>query len=166
MAKRTEHANGAGNPLGPQLTPAREFRLLREMGQIVTLESTGRVVKWRPVNLVRMLERGEVPDKLTAYVAAMLWQGTADDTRTDAQKAIDWQNYLELVASASLLHPVVCENPVKENEIHADDLTPEELAEIEQLAVSPTEAVRRFRGEQARDVAVAPEGDALPQAAE
>lgn len=157
-----EHVNGTGLTL----TPAQEFRLLREVGQIRTLESSGRVVRWRPVNLTRMLQKGDIPDRLTTYIAALVWSGKPDDTRTDAQKAIDDMEYLDLIAAASLLHPRVTETPQGDDDIHPDDLLYEEKLEIERLARSPIEAVRPFRREQGRDVAAAPEGDALSQAAE
>lgn len=154
------------NGAGLTLTPAQEFRLLREVGALVTLVATGRVVRWRPVNLTRLLQKGEIPDHLTTFIAARVWSGKSDDSRTDAQKAIEWLNYLDLVVAASLLHPRIFDNPKGPDEIHPDDLLEEEKLEIEQLATNPVQAVRPFRGEQVADVAVAPEGDALSQAAE
>lgn len=159
-------AKASTNGTGPQLTPAQEFRLLREVGAVKELESSGRVVRWRPVNLTRMLQKGEIPDHLTTYIAARVWSGKPDDTRSDKDKAIEWMEYLDLVAAASLLHPRISETPTGADEIHPDDLLEEEKLEIEQMATNPAQAVRPFRGEQSRIVAALPEGDEVRQATE
>lgn len=157
MAKA--HTNGKV----PELTPAQEFRLLREVGRVTTL-STGRVVKWRPVRVKRLLREGKVPDLLTAYVMRLIWDGRSPDERSEEQKAKDWFGFQEMIVSAALMHPVVSANPTGD-EIHIDDLEPEEVEEIYDLVNDPLREVTPFRGVESGTVAAAPEGDALPQAA-
>lgn len=153
-----------GQPDAP-LTPVEEWQRLRVHGMVKVLEATGRVVRWRPVNLTRMLKDGKVPDHLTGYVARRLWLGTPDEERSDQEKLVDWMEYHELVAKASLLYPVVTDDPQGPDEIHPDDLLDDELVEIERMARNPADEVRRFRGEQAGDVGAVSEGGQVVEAA-
>ncbi len=141
----------------PTLTPAAEFRRMRAEGVTITLQSSGRTVRLRSVQLMRMLKAGKIPDPLTAYVASMVYGGDEDDTRSVAEKAIEWQDYLDLVASAALLHPRVVEHPQGEDEIAIDDLEHAELIEIHGWARNPLDAVRPFREQPAADVGVGTE---------
>lgn len=161
----SHNGNGTGNHNEPQLTPVEEWQRLRLHGAVKTLESTGRVIKWRPVNLTRMLKEGKIPDNLTAYVAHRLWAGIADDERSDLEKLLDWQEYHVVVATACLLFPIVTENPKGAGEIHPDDLLDVELVEIERMVRNPSDEVRRFRGEPERDVDALPKGEQVQQAA-
>lgn len=159
----------ASNGAGLTLTPAQEFRLLREVGALVTLVSTGRVVRWRPVRVARLLREGKIPDTLTPQVMRMIWDSRDLDTRDVTQRAKDWYDYRELIVAAALLHPVVTTTPKGANEIHPDDLEPEEIDEIYDLAIAPLKEVSRFRLEPAEQVgtlADSPESDEIPQAAE
>lgn len=148
-----------------QLTPAAEFRRMRAEGVVVTL-ATGRVVKIRPVQLARLLQGGTVPDHLSTFVAQMVWHGAADDDRDMRTKAIEWLEYLDLIAAAALMHPRVVESPTLDDEIEPADLTYGELLEIESVARMPMEAVRRFRREQVGDVDAVAQGEQVRAIAE
>lgn len=155
MAKQNGHAQGA--PAEPLPTPLAEWQRMRVYGTVKTL-STGRVIRWRPVELIRALQQGKIPEKLTSFVAARVWTGNADDTRGNAEKAIDWQNYLDLIAALGLMTP----DPAK---LEPGDLLYDELVEIEETVTSPAKAVLPFPGEQKRDVDALPQGDQIQQAA-
>lgn len=143
---------GRNNGTGLKLTPPSEFRKLREAGYVVELESTGRVVKLRPVNPTRLLRSGDIPDHLSGAVAKLVWGGAEEDERSEAQKAQDWLAYLETIAQAALLYPRIGTEPLGEDEIAIEDLTQGELIDIERHALKPLEAVRSFRDEQKRAV--------------
>lgn len=156
-----------GNGVTPHLTPLDDFRELRVHGKVATLQSSGRVVRWRPVHLARMLKAGKIPDRLTALVVSLVYGGEAEkDTRSDQEKAIEWQDYLDWIATCTLMEPVVSDDPSATNAILPEDLFHEELLELDRMARFPLDAVRPFRGEQARDVEPVRQGETGEQAAE
>lgn len=147
-------------------TPAAEFRRMREEGELRTLVSTGRMVILRPVRLMRMLQKGRIPDHLSEYVARQVWgPDDAEDTRTATQKAVQWQEYLDMVVSSALVYPVLSDAPQGEDQIGLDDLEYEEMLDIHEFAIEPTKAVRSFRGKQGSDVGVGDQGGEVRQAA-
>lgn len=148
------------------LTPASEFRRISREGLVITLESSGRVVRLRSVQLMRMLNTGKIPDPLTPYVASMVYGGDEEDERSTVEKAKDWQAYLDLVVTAALMHPKVVDNPQGDDEIAIEDLEYAELIEIHGWARNPLDAVRPFRGEQAQPVDVGAESGAGVEAAQ
>lgn len=139
------------------LTPASEWRSMQRDGVVITLQSSGRTVRLRSVQLARLLKAGQIPDPLTAYVASMIYGGDEDETRTAAQKAIEWQDYLDLVATVALMHPRVVENPQNDDEIAIEDLEYAELIEIHGWARNPLDAVRPFRQQETANVGVGTE---------
>lgn len=139
----------------PSLTSGADFRRLRKEGFVRTLECSGRVVRLRPVNLFRMLQAGKIPDPLTSYVASRIWAADAEEeTRSGVEQAIEWQEYLDLVAVASLMHPLIVDNPQADSEISIEDLLYDELMEIYRIARNPLEKVKPFREEQGGDVGI------------
>lgn len=149
----------------PPLTPASEFRRIGSEGIVVTLQSSGRVVRLRSVQLMRMLTAGKIPDPLTAYVASLVYGGDEDDERSVVEKAKSWQAYLDLVATAALMHPRVVDEPQGEDEIAIEHLEYAELVEIHGWARNPLDAVRPFRGEQTQPVDIGAESERRVEAA-
>lgn len=146
------------NGAGPQVTPLAEFQRLQRQGSLKTL-STGRVVRLRPVELLRALQQGKIPDTLTAFVAARVWTGNAGDTRSNAEKAIDWLNYLDLIARLGLMEP----DP---DQLAPGDLLYEELLEIEETVTSPAKALLPFLGGEKPGVDAGAKGSQVQPAAE
>lgn len=147
-----------GNGAGPMLTPLAEWQRLRVHGAVMTLRSTGRVVKWRPVELIRALQQGKIPDHLTAFVAARTWSGSGVDERSDKEKAVEWLDYLDMMATLALIDP----DPAS---LEPGDLLYEELVEIEETVRNPAKAVQPFPGKQSAGVDARPEGSEVHQAA-
>lgn len=146
------------NGTNPPVTPLQEWQRLRVQGTVKTLQ-TGRVVRWRPVELIRALQQGKIPDTLTAFVAARVWTGNASDTRSNAEKAIDWMNYLDLMARLGLMEP----DP--EPLLATGDLLYEELVEIEETVTSPAKALLPFPARQGATVDSGQQGSQVQQAA-
>jgi hypothetical protein len=143
MAK--QHSNGV------EPTPLEEWQRMRLFGTVKKLK-TGRIIRWRPVELIRALQQGKIPENLTSYVAKRVWLGNADDTRSEVEKAIDWQNYLDLMATLGLM------DPEPEPLLATGDLLYDELVEIEETVTSPAKAVLPFPGQQGGHVDAGPEG--------
>lgn len=158
MAKQNGAATNGHAP-EPPLTSHEEWTRMRLVGTVKTLECTGRVIRWRPVELIRALQQGKIPDNLTNYVSKRVWSGNADDPRSDQEKAIDWGNYLDLMATLGLMTP----DPAPL--LATGDLLYDELVEIEETVTAPAKAVRSFLGEQARHVDTRPESSQVPQTA-
>jgi hypothetical protein len=130
------------------ITSGVEFRRLSQEGQVRTLKSTGRVVRQRPVNLLRMLKLGKIPDHLTAYVMSLVWSDKTEKERSELEQAVEWLDYLDMVARETLMDPVIVDDPQADNQIANDDLVYPELLELHNWAREPFEAVRPFPGEQ------------------
>lgn len=160
MAKQNGQSGAGSNGHTPQVTTLEEWQRMRLFGTVKTLKSTGRVIRWRPVELIRALQQGKIPDNLTAYVANRVWTGNVDDPRSDAEKAIDWQNYLDLIATLGLMEPDP--KPL----LDTGDLLYDELVEIEGTVTSPAKSVLMFSGEQAGNVDAGAEGRQVQSAAE
>ena len=155
--------NGAesnGHSPEPLLTSLEEWTRMRLVGTVKTLDCTGRVIRWRPVELIRALQQGKIPDNLTSYVAKRVWTGNADDPRSDQEKAIDWQNYLDLIATLGLMTP----DPSKL--LATGDLLYDELVEIEETVTAPAKAVRPFPGQQGTGVGAVLQGNKVQQTAQ
>lgn len=146
------------NGNGIYVTPLEEWQRLRVQGYVKTL-GTGRVVRLRPVELIRALQQGKIPDTLTAFVAARVWTGNAGDQRSNAEKAIDWINYLDLMAHLGLMEP----DP---DQLAPGDLLYEELVEIEETVTSPAKALLPFPARPEPGVDAGPESSQVQQTAQ
>lgn len=140
------------------VTPLAEWQRMRLQGVEKTLK-TGRKIRWRPVELIRALQQGKIPDTLTAFVAARVWTGNANDTRSNEEKALDWINYLDLMATLGLMEP----DP--EPLLATGDLLYDELVEIEETVTSPAKALIPFPDGQGPNVDVGAKGRQVQQAA-
>lgn len=148
-----------------QPTPATEFRRANTEGVVRTL-SSGRVVRQRPITLMRLVKAGKVPDSLTPYVMSLVWSSEKEETRDDKTQMVEWLDYLDLIAKASLVDPVVVESPQAANEIAPDDLTYDELVQIHAWARTPNFAeVKTFPVEQSGNLESGTEGGESEQAA-
>lgn len=134
------------------VTPAASFREVTKEGFPRTL-STGRKVRQRPVNLLRLIKAGKVPDTLTPYVLSLVWSERKGNQADDKEQAVEWLDYLDFMAGVSLTEPVISDNPQGPNEITLDDLTYQELLDIHAWARTPDfKAVKPFPVEQDGDL--------------
>lgn len=159
MSKRNG-INSQTNGHGLIITSAAEFRRLREFGEVTTL-SSGRVVRWRPVNLARMLKAGRIPDHLTNFVTSLVWTDDHAEERSPREQAIEWQDYLDWVSEAALLSPRVVNGlqPLADDEILVDDLTYDEQLDLNNLARGLLKEVRPFPDEQSADLGAVQQGE-------
>jgi hypothetical protein len=101
-----------------------------------------------------LLKLGRIPDILSGLVAEVIWQGVPrPDTILNLGKpAVD---LLEIVAASVFMEPIVVidREPENDNEVSIDDIDFEDQQFLFAWATAPTSALRRFRDEQARNVA-------------
>ena len=145
-------------------TTSRGWRQLREEGTVATLK-TGRVIRYRPIDLLDALDAGEIPDLLTVQILRTVWDSTGEDTRVASKQAKDWIGMLNLIAKLALISPAVVDEPQGDDQILPRDLGRGERKEIYDLATQPIDEVLRFRDQQKSDVDAVPDGDAGKQAA-
>lgn len=143
-------------------TPAKEWRRVREEGVVLTL-SSGKVVRLRPVQLDRMLMRGEIPDMLTPIAASLLWEDETATERSDKDKYTNLVKYTELmdvIISAALIEPkLALSGEPKEDEITLEDIELQDRIEIMQLALQSTEVLKKFRQQQEAGLAAVPSSE-------
>lgn len=161
MAKQN-NGNGAssnGHAPDPPLTPIEAWQRMRVVGTVSTLPSSGRVVRWRPVELLVLFAEGKIPDKLTAYVASRVWEGKAEDKRSDQEKAADWIGYLNMVRDFGVMDLDV-------SALKSGDFLYPELVDFEDLVTNAVKAVLPFPVKQAGDVDAGTEGGQVQPVAE
>lgn len=148
-------SNGTG---AVEVTPAAEFRKMREEGVPQTLLS-GRKVRLRTVTPDRLLRAGRVPDILTPLVTKMLFEQVSNQELNDfispreqAKDSLEMIDSLNVVCEAALLYPRIVEKPTQDDEIAIDDLTLADRGWIFKLAFQPAEVLSRFRLESVGNV--------------
>lgn len=157
----------------PELTPAAEFRTMREQGVLQALGS-GRKVKMRAVSPDKLLHGGRVPDILTPLVVKMLKGTVSNEEITDfyAKERDEIADMLAMIESvnivceAALVYPRVVANPEGDDEISIDDLPLQDRFWIFHLALQPAEVLSRFRLESLTDVDTGTDGEGNEQPTE
>lgn len=146
MARRI--SNGAAKP-----TSANEWRKPREEGYVVTLPS-GHAARLRPVALDVLIITGKLPDLLTPLAAKSLWLETdSEKIGNEAEQARGYAELVNLIVPAAMLEPRMVTDPQNDDEIGPEDMDFVDKVAVFQLATQPAEVLRRFRDQQARDVA-------------
>lgn len=150
------------------VTPAAEFRAVRERGVIVPLPS-GRVVRMRSVRPDQLLKLGHIPDVLATLALKHMYGKLSDtefyaftDVRDAIPDALAVVESLRVVCTAALIEPRIVETPQADDEIAIDDLTLRDRQHIFDLAFSEVSALASFRDEPDTAVAAVPDepGDA------
>jgi hypothetical protein len=161
-------SNGADMPV----TPATEFRKVREQGEKITL-STGRIVKMRIVKPSHLLRIGKIPDPLAELVMQILYGKITDaqykaffDLPERKEHAVDLAESLRVVCTAALLYPRVVDEPQADDEIYIDDLEDSEQRMIFDLALLEASTLSRFRQGQTANVELVSPSESLEQQAE
>lgn len=138
-----------------QVTPAREFRRPRVEGTLKRLGS-GRVIRWKPIELHRLYLAGDIPDLLKPLVASRIW-GEKDEDR-DASFRKYWTVKL-FVVSVAVIEPKVVEDPSAADEIAVTDFFDDEIDEIYEMATEPAKELHPFRPQQGGDAQPGQGGD-------
>lgn len=153
----------------------KTWRKKREEGAVGKLPS-GRIVRGRTVLPSHILDLGEeVPDTLTT-LALKLFYGKAlrddvlgfHDTSEDKAQALKVAQALKIVTRAFLLEPRVVNEPLADDEIHIDDVEPQDQAFIFDVAFLGADALTEFfrtTFEQDGNLDAAPAGEVVSQAA-
>jgi hypothetical protein len=161
--------NGADLPV----TPAFEFRSVRERGEKITIKSTGRIVRMRTVKPAYLLRLGKIPDPLSELVMGILY-GKITSAQYEAffdiaerkENAVELTESLRIVCTAALVEPRIVDDPQADNEIHIDDLEDREQRYIFDLALLEATDLSRFRRQQETDVEPVSQSETNEQQAE
>lgn len=137
------------------VTSGREWRRLREKGQLVELAS-GFVVRLRPVSIGELVLEGMIPNTLIPQVNRMMGVAptTEDTDETLFERGKSWLQILKIVCTAAMMQPKIVDDPQDEYEISFYDLTSRDRDQIFSWVTAPQEAVQKFRPEQ--DASVEP----------
>lgn len=161
--------NGDGTA---DVTPASEFRKMREQGVAQTLLS-GRKVRLRTVTPDRLLRTGKVPDILTPLVTRMLFEEVTNQELNDfiapreqAKESLEMVDAINVVCEAGLVYPRIVDDPQGEDEISIDDLSLADRGWIFKLVFQPAEVLSRFRLESLTDVETGADGEGDVQPSE
>lgn len=164
--------------MAKQLKPdlGKEWRKVREEGAVGRLPS-GRLVRGRPVRPLHILELGEdVPDILTSLALKLFYGNVKGEeiftfhaTNENVEQALKVGKSLQIVTRAFLLEPHIVDEPLADDEIYIDDVTPADQAFIFDCAFMEADALSRFLQttiEQDNDLQALPEGEAVRQTTE
>jgi hypothetical protein len=134
-----------------KVTSAKQWRKMREEGQIIKLPS-GFVARLRPLSLEVLWRSGRLPNQLTTLVAELIRQGSytpASETfARDAELFVDLQ---VIMLQEIFMEPKVVEViDDQETEILFEDITGEDREWALTWAQAPQRALASFRKEQER----------------
>lgn len=148
------NGNGALRP-----TRGVEWRRAHREGYVLTLPS-GNVVRMRPVALDVLIVSGRIPDFLTAVAAKSLWTETSgEEIASRDELAKGFAELVNIIVPAALLEPKVVEDPQGDDEVSLEDIDFQDKVSIFQLAVQPSEVLRKFRDQQDAGVATVSDGE-------
>lgn len=137
-------------------TTAAEFHSQRLEGEIVTLPSTGRLVRMKAVKPAELLRLGGVPDILAELVIGFLYGHITEEQYKDffspaekIEQALDLIESLRIVCTCALIEPEIQEVPDVDNGIITiDDLEDTEQRLIFDLAMLGASSLHSFCKEQ------------------
>lgn len=160
MTDSVQDSADQGRPPTPSVTPAYEFRRVREEGEIITIPSTGRRVRIRTVKPAALLRLGKIPDVLATFVMRSLYGQVTNEEYERffsmperMEHAMELAESLRVICTAALIEPRIVEAPQAEDEIHIDDLEDREQRYLFDLALMEASDLRRFREQQEADLA-------------
>lgn len=149
-----------------KLTPAKQWRKLREEGELYELPFSGHVARLRSVALDTMLLKGEIPNQLKAVTAEILWAASDDVQSQDIEQLVETaqagMELLEWVCKACFVEPKVVDGPetaLADDEISIEDIELGDKNAVLHFALAPTSALRRFREEQGGALGPVPDGE-------
>ena len=149
-----------------QPTPAAEWRKAREEGEVVTF-ITGRSARLQAVSLSSLLKQGRIPDTLTPFAAAVIYEGQKPrrfSERWPVEDVKATEKLLDIVVMATWIEPKVVDRSadngqtLADDEISVDDIDVIEKEETLEFAAQPASTLRQFRRRQARDMATVHDG--------
>lgn len=158
--------NGNGNGVVKPLK-AGERRRLKEAGEWTPIGQEGLWVRVRPVPLHLMIEAGQVPNVLIPVAYSVIYQpDKRRDLASDVKTAKQFVDLCKLVAPLTLLQPRIVENPQGDDEMALEDFNAEELSDLLNVALLPTERLKSFRHQQEAMLGAMANVQGVPPAAE
>lgn len=115
---------------------------------------SGNIARIRPVALDVMIQDGSLPDLLSPLAAKSLWAETdIEEIGKIGELAAGMAELFGYVCRASFIEPRIGDGEdLSEGEISLSDVTFDDKAFVFQLAIQPTQVLRKFCEQQARNV--------------
>jgi len=146
-----------------KVTTATEWRKAREKGVMETLPS-GKVARLRTLSLLRLLEKGTIPDSLSGIIQQMMGgeKKIADDLETFQALA----ELLGTVCRLAFVYPKIVDAPTEDDEISLDDVDYDDKFWVFNWTQKEIKLMQPFREKRAGDVETVPGGDGVQSEAE
>lgn len=142
------------------------WRADMEVGHVYTLPNSGKPARLRPVDLLKLLEAGKIPNTLEGLVGTILWgEKPENDKVEDKDEAHQWLELAELICKASFTNPVIVDHPTANNEIGLEHIENADKLWVGEKMIGPTVALFPFRTRQGADVELVPDSEGDKRAA-
>lgn len=148
-------------PNGQQPTAALEWRKAREVGELVPLPS-GKMARLRPVDLLKMIRKGDIPNLLSPIAAKAVWsEQDTDEIGNSLGMSMEYYDLVCLVLPTIFVSPEIVDSPedLGDDKILLDDVDPTDRLAAFNLAISGVSAMRQFRKQQEQYVDAVPDSD-------
>lgn len=140
---------------GQQPTDALEWRKSREVGELVPLPS-GNWARLRPVDLMKMIKQGTIPDLLSPIAAKTVWvEENTEEIGNSLDMATQYYDLVEIVVPCIFVSPEIVgsADELDDNKILLDDVDQTDRVAAFNLAIAGVSAMRSFREQQAKFMA-------------
>lgn len=152
---------------GQQPTAALEWRKSREVGELVPLPS-GNWARLRPVDLMKMIKQGTIPDLLSPIAAKTIWvEENTEEIGNSLDMATQYYDLVEIVIPCIFVSPEIVNSvdELDDNKILLDDVDQTDRIAAFNLAIAGVSAMRQFREQQAELMASLSNGNQNSDAA-
>ena len=137
-------------------TTAVEWKKPREEGELVPLPS-GNWARLRPVDLLKMVKMGRIPDLLSPIAAKAVWaEQNPEEIGDSLEMAMQYNDLMGVILPAVFIEPKVAlpDTEPADDEIAIEDIELNDRMVAFNLAISGVSAMRQFRERQEEFMAV------------
>lgn len=145
-----------------QVTTATEWRKARVEGEVVTLPS-GKAARLRTMSLLRLLERGTIPDALSGIIGEMM--GGKKQVANTLETFQDLSELMALVCQLSFVYPKIVDDPKEDDEISIEDVAYDDQFFVFNFSQREISLLQPFRQERQGDVEDISDSDGVQPAA-
>jgi len=138
------------------ITTAIEWRKAREEGEVVTLPS-GKTARLRTLSLLRLLERGTIPDSLSGIIQEMM--GGEKKVANTLETFQSLSELMALVCQLSFVYPKIVDDPQADDEINIEDVAYDDQFHVFNWSQKEIALMTPFRQKRDGDVETVPGSD-------
>ena len=144
------------------VTTALEWRRARVEGEVVTLPS-GKTARLRTMSLLRLLEKGTIPDSLSGIIQEMM--GGEKKVANNLETFQGLSELLAVVCQLSFVYPKIVDDPTEDDEISIEDVAYDDKFFVFNWSQKEISLMTPFREERDGDVEDVPGSDDVSDAA-